>query len=128
VELYLHFSALLRDKIFRYSDRWYFSSVIAIFIYTITHGVPLYCVHRQVPYFAIGLTQIALRLYPYETENFCQGCQLLLSFSCCHQVRNVTREVRVRWTELCVADKVLNFKALINFKGLINHPAVRTVQ
>ena len=87
------------------------SALLAIFIYTITPGVPLYCVHRQVPYFAIGLTQIALRLYPYETEIFCQGYQLLLSFACCHQARNDTREVRVRWLvcwkELCVLDRTL---------------------
>ena len=138
MELYFHASALLRDKMFRCSDSWYFSSVTAIFIYTITPGVPLYCVQRHVPYFAIGLTQTAHRLYPYETEILYQGCQLLLPSSCCHQARNDTREVRVRcwyvrWTELCVAHKVLNFKALINFKGLVklsdcHHPAVRTAQ
>jgi hypothetical protein len=123
MELYFHAPALLRDKVLRFNDNWYLSSVIAIFIYTITPGVPGYCAYRQVPYFAIGLIQIALRLYPYGTEIFCQGCQLLLPFSCCHQARKDTRDVRVCWhvcwTELCVADKVLNFKALINFKGLI---------
>jgi len=68
---------------------------------------------------------------------FCQRYQLLLPFPCCHQARNDTREVRVRchvcWTELCVTDKVVNFKALTNFKGLIklsdyHHPAARTAQ
>lgn len=108
MELYFHAFALFRNKMFRCIDSWYFSSVIAIFIYAITPGASLYCVHRQVPYFAIGLTQIVLRLYPYETENFFQVRQLLLPFSCYHQTRNDAREVCVRWrvcwTELCVAD------------------------
>jgi len=44
-----------------------------------------------------------------------------------------SRALAVCWTELCVADKDLKFKALINVKGLIklydsHHPAVRTAQ